>query len=112
MTIIAKAHAKVGEVEYLAIVVGPDPEHEDCSIDVESKVFTARGSAKRWAAAQLKAGRGYSADIYERRWVEEEYTDEVYGHILDADTVEVSSQYGWLTTDGTVSWDPIWRAGQ
>lgn len=110
MALVSKTYHRVGKIEFLAILVGDDPERPDCNIDVDSRVFTTRAAAKRWAAQQMKAGRGFSADIYERVWEENAYVDHVYGAILDADTVEVSSQYGWLGADGRARWDPVEKA--
>lgn len=105
MTLISKDHDKVGTRQYLLIINGYDDERE-VNTDIETRWFDTRELAQaRGAIALGDIPEALDADIYEYEWIELEYTDPKYGHILDAEQVERSSQYGCRHEGGTVVWD-------
>lgn len=104
MTITSKTYHRIGEHAFAVIVGGEDAN--GYSIDLESSIHPTREAAQKWAAERFAAGVGFYANLYESVWELNEYTDHVYGHILDADAIEKNYQYGWLKDDRSVEWDP------
>jgi hypothetical protein len=107
MTVTLRDRAKVGRTQFLAVILAPQADGYPDT--VASKAFlggdAARAKAVAWAGKQMRAYADSAANVYEQTWEPTEGYDHEYGRVLDADTVNVASCYGWRDNAGTVTWD-------
>jgi hypothetical protein len=107
MTITLRDRAKVGRTQFTAVITTPQPDGYPET--VASKTFlgkdAARSKAIAWAEKQMRARAESSANVHEQTWEPTEGYDHEYGRVLDADTNDVASRYGWRDNAGTVTWD-------
>lgn len=104
MTVSTKDRDKVGRTEYrVNVQTGPDEsgnfeEHANASCDSEA---IARNYSGTWLALYPDA----YASVRRGTWVADEFEDDEYGTVFDAEFVEDENWFldGWMR-DGLVIW--------
>lgn len=99
-----KQHAKAGTTEYQAVYLIDVPDDYPKIVGHEDR--PTRASAHALCEDAMLSGRATMAEVYEVQYEAIEYPDPRYGRIRDAEDRRITSQFGWLSDDGRVEWDP------